>query len=179
MFQLLNQGKNERKGREPKFSQNDEFHYVARPRVSLHLAPVDAYSLSAAKLTSVARSVFSSRLRQPLPAYSTAKSPSALSRFLNESSWSTRAVILVIRAYILSGVAGLSPGWMSSLAASDCGFDNFGEAGEIQGVCIVADGVAGQARCAFGCPLPSRWASSASLGLFESIGAKALALRLS
>lgn len=37
----------------------------------------------------------------PLPAYSTSKSPSALSRFFNQSDWSTKAVILVVRAYIL------------------------------------------------------------------------------
>lgn len=45
----------------------------------------------------------------PLPAYSTAKSPSAISRFFNESSWSTRAVIVVIRAYILSQLLSYRP----------------------------------------------------------------------
>lgn len=46
---------------------------------------------------------------QPLPAYSKAKSPSAISRFLNESSWSTKAVIAAIRACILSQLLSYRP----------------------------------------------------------------------
>ncbi|HEY9629313.1 MAG TPA: transposase [Coleofasciculaceae cyanobacterium] len=46
---------------------------------------------------------------QPLPAYSQAKSPSALSRFFNQSSWSTQDMIAAIRAYILSQLLGYRP----------------------------------------------------------------------
>jgi hypothetical protein len=45
----------------------------------------------------------------PLPAYSTAKSASALSRFLNQSTWSTRNLIRVIRAYILAQLLQYHP----------------------------------------------------------------------
>ena len=45
----------------------------------------------------------------PLPAYSKAKSPSALSRFLNQSNWSTKAVIVTLRAYILSQLLSYCP----------------------------------------------------------------------
>lgn len=38
---------------------------------------------------------------RPLPAYSTIKSPSALSRFLNEYDWPTRAVIRQVRQEML------------------------------------------------------------------------------
>jgi hypothetical protein len=116
---------------------------------------------------------------QPLPAYSTTKSPSALSRFLNESSWSTRAVIVAIRAYILSGLLGYCPVGCRPWLQVIVDLTTLEKRGKFKAKAIVAVGVAGQARCAFGCPLSSRWASSASPGVFESIGAKALALPLS
>lgn len=46
---------------------------------------------------------------QPLPSQSKAKSPSALSRFFNQSNWSTKAVIVAVRAYILSQLLGYRP----------------------------------------------------------------------
>jgi len=45
----------------------------------------------------------------PLPTYSKAKSPSALSRFFNKSSWSTKAVIAAIRAYVLRQLLSYRP----------------------------------------------------------------------
>jgi hypothetical protein len=57
MNELLKQQRDERKGRETKFSQNDELNSEARPRVSVHLGLTDAYSLPAAELASHARTV--------------------------------------------------------------------------------------------------------------------------
>jgi hypothetical protein len=45
----------------------------------------------------------------PLPAHSTSKSPSAISRFLNQSDWSTRSVIATVRAYILVQLLHYAP----------------------------------------------------------------------
>ncbi len=91
-----------------RFSQNDEFYSEARPRASLHPDATDAYSPSAAKLTSDVALFFQAQ-GHPLPAHSSAKSPSAINRFFNESSWSTRTVIVVIHAYILSQLLGYCP----------------------------------------------------------------------
>lgn len=48
--------------------------------------------------------LFLSAQGHPLPEHSLAKSPSALSRFLNINPWSTRDMIRIIRSHILEAV---------------------------------------------------------------------------
>ena len=63
----------------------------------------------------------------PLPQHSQTKSPSALSRFLNQYDWGTRQIIRAVRKAILKELLNLCSKRKTTLVAGDCGLNDTGE----------------------------------------------------